>query len=401
MIDFDALLAPIGREEFFRRYYRKEPAFARSSAVRRSIFSFEQLNLALAQSDYWTENTLKLWLDAAPISSGRYCTPMTTITGERILPDYRKVSYWLGEGASLVLNGADNLTPELRSVAAALESVIPGGVWANIYCSFGGRRAFESHYDDHEVFAVHVAGEKTWRVYEGRMDNPVGQPASRPDLQKQHDAAKGKILFEKVMRPGDLMYLPRGQYHDALASSAASLHVTFSVAPMNGLALFSLLEKEAMRDSAFRDDLPLPHDGEALHKRLELLGEKFARICAQDSFAQAAREAQLSGRRPRAAYALPELSKEATYCIAGPAVRLARDSSGLVIADGAKVLLRIEQQSTPLCKWALAAGEFSRADAEAQFPFLTREQIEKELAALAGAGALTERGSSPTHPPKG
>ena len=44
------------------------------------------------------------------------------------------------------------------------------------------------------------------------------------------------------MKPGDILYLPRGQYHDALTGDRASLHVTFGVAPATGLALFKLLE---------------------------------------------------------------------------------------------------------------------------------------------------------------
>jgi hypothetical protein len=32
----------------------------------------------------------------------------------------------------------------------------------------------------------------------------------------------------------DFLYLPRGQYHDALTGSQASLHVTFGVAPATG-----------------------------------------------------------------------------------------------------------------------------------------------------------------------
>jgi len=39
------------------------------------------------------------------------------------------------------------------------------------------------------------------------------------------------------MKPGDILYLPRGQYHDALTGDRASLHVTFGVAPATGLGL--------------------------------------------------------------------------------------------------------------------------------------------------------------------
>ena len=46
---------------------------------------------------------------------------------------------------------------------------------------------------------------------------------------------KGRVAEEILMRPGDLLYLPRGQFHDALASTDASIHVTLSCAEPNGL----------------------------------------------------------------------------------------------------------------------------------------------------------------------
>ncbi len=58
------------------------------------------------------------------------------------------------------------------------------------------------------------------------------------------------------MRPGDVLYLPRGWYHDALAVDGPSLHVTLSVTPLYGRILFRLLEPAAMQDPAFRAWLP-------------------------------------------------------------------------------------------------------------------------------------------------
>ena len=58
------------------------------------------------------------------------------------------------------------------------------------------------------------------------------------------------------MKPGDVLYLPRGQYHDALTGDRASLHVTFGVAPATGLAVFKLLESALAQESEFRAYLP-------------------------------------------------------------------------------------------------------------------------------------------------
>lgn len=53
--------------------------------------------------------------------------------------------------------------------------------FANVYCSFRGVQAFQTHFDLHDVFAVQAEGEKTWRIYEARADAPVAPvpPATR------------------------------------------------------------------------------------------------------------------------------------------------------------------------------------------------------------------------------
>ncbi len=287
MLSLDDILAPVGRERFLAEYYRKKPLHIPAAGARADIFSVADLDRLVSQASLWTEQTLKMWVDRGPVPQDQIFTSVQSLEGVVRRPDPARVEAQFARGASIVLNETENTTPSLRAVANVLEEAFLGFASANIYCSRGGRQAFDSHYDDHEVFAFHIAGEKTWRVYEGRIDNPVGQPSQRPNLQEMHNKAKGKVLFEQVMRPGDLMYMPRGQYHDALASSGLSLHVTFSVFPMNGLALFNLMETASIRDSLFRDDLPnpeLPGGREALAQRLKALGERLAALAGNPGF---------------------------------------------------------------------------------------------------------------------
>ena len=60
-----------------------------------------------------------------------------------------------------------------------LEREFAARVAANVYCSFQGVQAFQTHFDLHDVFAFQAEGEKTWRVYEARADTPVTAAAAR------------------------------------------------------------------------------------------------------------------------------------------------------------------------------------------------------------------------------
>src|SRR6185503_19236696 len=131
--------------------------------------------------------------------------------------------------------------PGLASVSNALEAAGLGKVQANVYISWQSHKAFRTHYDTHDVWAVQVEGEKDWNIWEGRADWPIPHPVFKGQPQAHHDQARGKLRGVVKMKPGDLLYLPRGWYHDALAEAPASVHVAYGVHAPLGMDLMNIL----------------------------------------------------------------------------------------------------------------------------------------------------------------
>lgn len=78
------------------------------------------------------------------------------------------------------------------------------------------------HTDRHDVFAIQIHGTKHWRVYD-----PVGGDPSVPLSERV-----GEPLVDRVLNPGDLLYIPREYPHEALTSQdSASLHLSVAVHP--------------------------------------------------------------------------------------------------------------------------------------------------------------------------
>ena len=173
--------------------------------------SWGDLNRVLAINAFWTKDNLRLYQDIAQIPAEDYCRSVPGLGARVLRPDPDLVKSRLSRGASLVLNSIDTLTPGIRSVADMLERTLLGYVQLNLYCSFAGHKAFDSHFDTHEVFALHAEGEKTWNVYEGRLDNPIHHPTFLDLTPEQHRRNRGGLMMEVRMTPGDLLYLPRGQ----------------------------------------------------------------------------------------------------------------------------------------------------------------------------------------------
>ena len=73
---------------------------------------------------------------------------------------------------------------------------------------------------------MQLEGTKRWRLYD-RPDAATCPSADRTTEFGRHDL--GAPTQELVLSPGDLLYLPRGVVHEALAQTEGhSLHLTFS-----------------------------------------------------------------------------------------------------------------------------------------------------------------------------
>ena len=102
-------------------------------------------------------------------------------------------------------------------------------------------QGFGAHFDTHDVYAVHVEGTKTWHIYEGRADDPIAHPMFKTLGREHHEKAKGAKLMDVHMEPGDLLYLPRGQYHDALADEGGTMHIAFGITYPIGMDVMTFL----------------------------------------------------------------------------------------------------------------------------------------------------------------
>jgi hypothetical protein len=281
----DALLAPMPPARFFAEFHDRQPLHLRGAAGKfASVLSWRGINRLLDMTHIWSSHSLQLMMDGVPVPPEQYCGRATGRDNQPVLqPDAAKLRGWVERGASLVMNDVDSLTPGLAGVSEALEGAGLGKAQANVYVSFQSHKAFPAHYDTHDVWAVQVEGEKTWNIWEGRADYPLPHPIFRNLGQAHHEQAKGKLRERVVLRAGDLLYLPRGWYHDALAEEATSVHISYGVHAPLGMDLVNILLERALYDGEFRKPLPR-QDGSAaarfaLTTRAGQLGGRLAELC--------------------------------------------------------------------------------------------------------------------------
>lgn len=130
------------------------------------------------------------------------------------------------QGATLILPQLHTRVRALADLCRALEADLSAHVQTNIYLTPPNAQGFQTHYDNHCVFVLQVEGEKRWRLY----DSPVGAPY-RGERFTPGQYAAGEPSQELILKPGDVLYVPRGLMHDAVneGSEGPSLHITTGV----------------------------------------------------------------------------------------------------------------------------------------------------------------------------
>ncbi|MCS6625431.1 cupin domain-containing protein [Roseibacterium beibuensis] len=362
MASLDDLLHPITARRFRADYEGREPLHipASEGAGARMLLDWGGFNAILSHTGSFTPINLRLVHNGNPVPAESYCTQVKTPAGLVQQPAPAKIEVLLSTGASLVVNEIQSMSPALSAVAEMLGRTFAATVGANAYCSFSGIQAFGTHFDLHDVFAIQTEGEKTWRLYEGRADAPVSYPpGTDAEVRRWFQETRGPLREEIRMRPGDLLYLPRGWYHDALADSQASLHVTFSVTPLNGRAIFDLLEQAAMQDPAFRAHLPPAHEdrGDALQAHLAQLGQRLSALAALTEFRDEVAMAQQRLVLRPADYSLPLRKPLTVYRPTGLTPPTPTGTTGIAM------------------EWALAQPQFALEDLIAEFDFIDADAL--------------------------
>jgi len=371
-IAFDQLgpiVHPVTVDDFLGRFHGKAMLHVPGTPDKfAGLMSWAKLN-AILDMDVWSAATLQMVLNRQSVPAEAYCARGTSRDGQPVLkPKVDRVMALVRQGASLVCNKIDTLTPELATLTRMLSETLGGRVGANLYCSWEKHQAFNAHFDTHDVFVFHVEGEKSWNIYEGRIDNPVEHPAFDMPLERRNEL-KGKVAKAITLKPGDFLYLPRGQFHEALATTPGSVHVTVAVNEPVGLDWLGGLIEMAVQDPAFRADLPrgAGEAGQAaLAQHRRALAEHLAAIANSPQALDMMRGMRMSPPpRPRP-YALPEPSVATHYRVRADGMKVVRRGADWCLKGGT-ASHTLASGDEPIVAWVIERAHFSSNDFARQF----------------------------------
>ncbi len=244
-MDFARLLSPLAPEAFFQEYWEQRPLvlsrndpgyFAR-------LFSLEELEALL-----WC--TRPSWGDVQ-LANHRRSEGWVDYTAQP--PSLERLARAYSQGDTLILNDVQLRSHPVARLCRDFEAVFNFLVNVNMYLTPRGAQGLSPHFDTQEVFILQVRGSKHWRLYPPSVDLPLDEMAQ--ELPEGYAQAP---LMTVHLRPGDVLYMPRGVVHEALTASEESLHLTVGVSVLSWRALLEdVLQRASEEDVALRRALPV------------------------------------------------------------------------------------------------------------------------------------------------
>ncbi len=220
----------------------------------KKIMNIKNLNKLISMHNCWDQRNFSLVLNKNKIPFSSFLTTGDALGFSKTAPDPIKVENYIRKGASLVLNDLVYLSKEIEELASDLQIITNGRCQANLYFSMQSHQAFAPHFDTHDVFALHCEGEKLWNIYENFEQDPINHHIYKQELNDKTEKP-GKIIDQVLLKPGDLLYLPRGQFHDALASKNGAIHIAFGITYLKPIDIFQYYYEQLIVNDYFRSDI--------------------------------------------------------------------------------------------------------------------------------------------------
>ena len=215
---FEWLLHPCNTKAFMKKYWGKKPLLIHRNRVE----SYYSSLLSLADVD-----RIVTTINHKPLSivkDGAIIPPVFHSNGE----DKEKVIEFYNEGGTIILDRVESSSHQLLELCNQVRGFfqVSNKVFCNVYITPPGKRAFDLHSDDQDVFIIQVEGSKNWKVYQPEFELPINEQQTHiPEGFEE----RVKPVLDITLQKGDFLYVPRGFPHKVSTTDQHSIHITLTV----------------------------------------------------------------------------------------------------------------------------------------------------------------------------
>jgi len=224
---FTLLFDGLSATEFFDKYWRKNTLLISRDDPSVCKTLLDGFNLdELMCSRFLHEGSLRIFKDEKKVPFHTFSRKLEGIyNGQSVVHPAKAYSFY-NSGHTLIFQNVHMYDDPMGRLVRHLEKEMQVGARANIYVTPPHSRGFGKHWDHLCSIIFQLEGEKEWEVYDSQVENP--HPACGPNQSTNHDP---ELLFKTVLKPGDLLYIPKGFAHSPKTNQKHSVHVNIAFKP--------------------------------------------------------------------------------------------------------------------------------------------------------------------------
>lgn len=297
------VLHPLSYEQFFQEVVSRRPLLlpADTALPARQLLGDDPKSLLLSHFAEYAA-TLTCHIRQAQVPAPKPRAVPDAVAFAALLSEYHRNDY------TVRFPDVTNATPQLAQLNRALTLLFGNPASTVLFWSLTGAEA-PVHDDEVDVIAIQLVGTKRWFISD--------EPPKLPNKWKALGASVPPLGAHRIydVKPGDLLYLPRGTTH-TVQSTGESLHISIGFVPVTiREAISSALDYMADFEKPLRANLTGRADALSHGQMLDVAGaqmraglERLLQLCQQPGFVEAA----LAHRQARMLLELPKLAKPTT-----------------------------------------------------------------------------------------
>jgi ribosomal protein L16 Arg81 hydroxylase len=159
--------------------------------------------------------------------------------------DTAKIKKFIDDGFSLIITPIDGHVPALATLRDNIRARVSEQIKVGVIVTAGKGGAFKLHYDPEDLIILQVEGTKRWRIYGPPVRNPVmGGPSPEPPPETAP-------IFDDVLKPGDILFMPGGNWHHCENGPGRSLHLGIFFTPPTAWHAVKKLTSQLIAEEIF------------------------------------------------------------------------------------------------------------------------------------------------------
>lgn len=220
----------------FKKNFLYQIPYLFKNAIDSTKFSWKEVNELYSRGDI-SHRDFKL-MNGYEVSKKEYVESYDNLG----VIEYRCITpvfyEYLRNGATLVRNRITN-EPFVDQISKQIGSFAEARTLTGSYAAFSSKSSYKNHWDTRDVYAVQLLGRKRWILRKPNFEFPLymQQTKNFPDIKEPEE-----IYMDVILEAGDILYIPRGWWHDPLPLDEETFHLAVATFAPTGFEYMRWLQ---------------------------------------------------------------------------------------------------------------------------------------------------------------